>query len=391
MKIIRVNMTDRTLHVEETPASYTGLGGRGLTSTMINAEVPPRCDALGPGEQADHRPRTAQRHLAGQHQPNLHRRQKPLDRHHQGEQFGRQAGRLPGKAGNHGPRVEGSAPEGELHLLTIDAQGKAQLQDASDCKGMRTYALCAKLMEAHGPKNTIMCIGPAGEYRLGSASIQTTDVDDRPSRAAGRGGLGAVMGAKGLKAVVVSTEGNQADALGDVETFKESAKTFAQALRDNPFTGKVLPRFGTASAPGGGQLPGGVSELQCHPGRFRGWEKISGESLAKLIQQRGGKTQHMGCAQCIVQCSNEFVDENGKYVTSALEYETIWAMGGMLGIDDLDTIARLDFLCDDIGLDTMNTGWRVAVAMDAGHKPFGDGAGRHRHGRADRAGHATGH
>jgi aldehyde:ferredoxin oxidoreductase len=80
----------------------------------------------------------------------------------------------------------------------------------------------------------------------------------------------------------------------------------------------------------------------------------------------------MGCAQCIVHCSNEFVDKAGKYVTSSLEYETIWSMGGMTGIDDLDTIARLDYLCDDIGVDTMSTGVGVAVAMDAGHEKFGD-------------------
>jgi aldehyde:ferredoxin oxidoreductase len=80
----------------------------------------------------------------------------------------------------------------------------------------------------------------------------------------------------------------------------------------------------------------------------------------------------MGCAQCIIHCSNEFVNQEGKYVTGSLEYETIWSMGGMTGITDLDTIARLDFLCDDIGVDTMSTGVAVAVAMDAGHRKFGD-------------------
>jgi aldehyde:ferredoxin oxidoreductase len=96
--------------------------------------------------------------------------------------------------------------------------------------------------------------------------------------------------------------------------------------------------------------------------------------MAELIKERGGKTTHVGCAQCIIHCSNEFVDKQGNYVTSSLEYETIWAMGGMAAIADLDTIARLDFLCDDIGVDTMSTGVAVGVAMDAGYKEFGDGA-----------------
>jgi aldehyde:ferredoxin oxidoreductase len=91
------------------------------------------------------------------------------------------------------------------------------------------------------------------------------------------------------------------------------------------------------------------------------------------MKERGGGPGHMGCAQCIVHCSNVFNDQQGKYVTSSLEYETIWALGGMTGIKDLDIIARLDFLCDDIGLDTMNTGVAIAVAMDAGYKKFEDG------------------
>jgi aldehyde:ferredoxin oxidoreductase len=107
-------------------------------------------------------------------------------------------------------------------------------------------------------------------------------------------------------------------------------------------------------------------------GVFDGWEKIGGEKLAEILKERGGKTTHQGCSQCVIQCSNEYVDKNGKYVTSSLEYETIWAAGAMCGIDDLDTIARLDFLCDDIGVDTMSAGVAVAVAMDAGYKKFGD-------------------
>jgi aldehyde:ferredoxin oxidoreductase len=107
-------------------------------------------------------------------------------------------------------------------------------------------------------------------------------------------------------------------------------------------------------------------------GEMEGWEKISGEVMADLITERGGKTTHMGCSQCIIHCSNEFLDETGKYVTSSLEYETIWSMGGMTGIADLDTIARLDNLCDNIGVDTMSTGVALAVAMDAGYREFGD-------------------
>ncbi|MBW2149976.1 MAG: aldehyde ferredoxin oxidoreductase, partial [Deltaproteobacteria bacterium] len=232
--------------------------------------------------------------------------------------------------------------------------------------------LVEKLLDTYGRKTSVLCIGPAGEYQLASASVQSSDVDGRPCRAAGRGGLGAVMGSKGLKAIVVDQGGKNTDAISDPEAFKEAARAFAKAVREHPNSGQVLPALGTA------MLIAPVNSLGAFPcynatkGTFEGWEKISGETLTEIIKERGGNPTHLGCSQCIVHCSNEFVDKDGKFVTSALEYETIWSMGGMTGIDDLDTIAKLDFLCDDIGVDTMNTGVAIAVAMDSGHKPFGD-------------------
>ncbi|MCJ8502263.1 aldehyde ferredoxin oxidoreductase family protein [Desulfatitalea alkaliphila] len=374
MQLIRVNMTDQSIHVEDMPSAYEGLGGRGLTSVMIDAEVPPRCDPLGPENKLILAPGL----LSGTPLVNTGRisigAKSPLTGGIKESNSGGKIATSLAKLGIAAVVVEGQAPAGALWRLVIDDQGKAALQQASDDKGARTYALCAKLLEQFGPKYTIACIGPAGELQLGSASIQTTDVDDRPCRAAARGGLGAVMGAKGLKAVVVATQGKASDTIADPEGFKEAAKAIAQGLQKNPFTGQVLPNLGTAGILGGVNAMGAFPSYNATKGVFDGWEKISGEALAERLQQRGGKTKHMGCSQCIIHCSNEYVDDKGKYVTSSLEYETLWSMGGMIGVDDLDAIARLDFLCDDIGLDTMNTGVALAVAMDAGHKPFGDGA-----------------
>ncbi len=269
--------------------------------------------------------------------------------------------------------VEGQAAEGDLSLLRINKEGEASLISAGEYKGMRTYALAKKLLDAYGEKNSILCIGPAGEYRLPSASVQSSDVEGRPARAAGRGGLGAVMGAKGLKAVIIEQGGKSADAIADEEAFKEAARAVVKAIRANPMSGGMMPSLGTAGLVAPVNSLGAFPSYNARKGVLEGWEKISGETMAEVITKRGGKTTHMGCAQCIVHCSNEFVDDTGNYVTSALEYETIWSMGGMTGVTDLDTIARLDFLCDDIGIDTMNTGVAVAVALDAGYKKFGDG------------------
>lgn len=209
--------------------------------------------------------------------------------------------------------------------------------------------------------------------QLAAASIQTTDFDGRPCRAAGRGGLGAVMGSKGLKALVVHKKGNNTAPLSGSDTFKAAAREYAKAVRADEFSGELLPELGTAVLVAPINAAGALPTHNAREGQFEQAEKISGETLAQTIRERGGKTTHKGCAQCIINCSNEYVDRQGGYVTSSLEYETIWSMGAMIGNDDLDTIARLDFLCDDIGLDTISTGVAIAVAMDAGYQSFGDG------------------
>jgi aldehyde:ferredoxin oxidoreductase len=372
MKIIRVNMGTKAVSVEDVPQDYMGLGGRGLTSIMINAEVPPKCDPLGPENKLI----VASGFLSGTTLANTSRisigAKSPLTGTIKESNAGGTVGAALGRLGITAVVIEGQAPEGELSFLMIDEKGDASLIPAQEYKGMRTYKFVEKILEVYGEKASVLCIGPAGEYRLAAASIQSSDIDGRPCRAAGRGGLGAVMGAKGLKALIVDQRGKSADPIADPKAFKEAAKAVAKAIREDHMSGKVMPELGTAGLVAPVNSMGAFPSYNARNGVLDGWEKISGEAMAKLIQERGGNTTHMGCAQCIVHCSNEFVDREGKYVTSSLEYETIWAMGGMTGIADLDTIARLDFLCDDIGVDTMSTGVAVAVAMDAGYKEFGN-------------------
>jgi len=372
MTFIRVNMTDGTAAVEETPAEYRELGGRGLTSVMINKEVPPVCDPLGPENMLIFAPGL----LSGTPLVNTSRisigAKSPLTGGIKESNAGGTVAAALGKMDVSAIVVTGAAPEGTLSVLRIGAEGDVSLDPADDYKGKRTYALVEELLETYGVKNGVMCIGPAGEFKLASASIQTSDADGRPCRAAGRGGLGAVMGAKGLKAIVVATKVKVQKRVPDPDAFKAAVKVFADAVKKNPFSGKTLREVGTAGLVGAVNSVGGFPCYNATKGVLEGWENITGEAMAETIVSRGGKASHMGCSQCIIHCSNEYVDEAGAYVTASLEYETIWSMGGMTGINDLDTIARLDFLADDIGLDTMNTGVAMGVAMDAGHKPFGD-------------------
>ena len=372
MKFIRVNMNDKTIQVEDVPQEHAGLGGRGLTSVLINAEVPPKCDPLGPENKLIFAPGF----LTGTSLVNTSRisvgAKSPLTGTIKESNAGGTIGASLGHLGITAIIVEGAPAEGDLSLLTIDSNGEAKLVPAQEYRGMRTYMLAEKLLARYGDKNSVMCIGPAGEYRLASASIQSTDVDGRPCRAAGRGGMGAVMGAKGLKALVVDQRGKSPDAIADPQAFKEASKAVVAAVQADHMSAEVMPALGTAALVAPVNAMGAFPSYNATKGQLEGWEKISGEAMAEIIKERGGNTTHRGCDQCMIHCSNEYVDKDGKFITSSLEYETIWATGGMTGITDLDVIARLDHLCDDIGLDTMNTGVAVAVAMDAGYKDFGD-------------------
>jgi aldehyde:ferredoxin oxidoreductase len=372
MKFIRVDMSLGKIQSGEVPQPYLGLGGRCLTSTIINAEVPPKCDPLGKDNKLIFAPGL----LSGTNLVNTSRisvgAKSPLTGTIKESNAGGTVAAALGHLGITAIVVEGQAPKGKMFILRIDEKGEAGLIPADEFKGMRTYSVTDKLMKTYGNKTSVMCIGPAGEYLMKSASIQSSDVDDHPCRSAGRGGLGAVMGSKGLKALVVDRRGKSADAIADPEAFKEAAKTFALKVKENPFCGQFLPNLGTAGLVAAVNSMGAFPSYNATRGVLPGWESISGENLAKMMKERGGTPGHMGCAQCIIHCSNIFNDQEGKYVTSSLEYETIWSFGGMTGIKDLDTIARLDFLCDDIGLDTMNTGVALAVAMDAGYRKFED-------------------
>ncbi len=374
MKFLRVNLTDQTVRWEACPDTYKGLGGRALTSILVSTEVEPTSDPLG----VDNKLVFAPGFFAGTTLVNTSRlsvgAKSPLTGGIKESNVGGTVAFSLARQGIGAVVVEGAAPEGRLFLLNIDSDGSASLHEADDLKGMRTYACVEKIREQFGSDISVTLIGPAGESRLLSASVQSTDLDGRPCRAAGRGGLGAVMGAKGLKALVVNTKGKVPAEIVDQDGFKGAARAYAQAVRADEFSGELLPQLGSAVLVEPINAAGAFPTNNARFGQFAGAEKISGETMAKMIKERGGKTTHKGCSQCIIDCSNEFVTEKGDYVTSSLEYETIWAMGGMIGNDDLDAIARLDFLCDDIGLDTINTGNALAVAFDAGYAEFGDSA-----------------
>jgi aldehyde:ferredoxin oxidoreductase len=201
--------------------------------------------------------------------------------------------------------------------------------------------------------------------KMGAASIAVTEMEQRPSRHAGRGGMGAVMGAKCIKAIVLDDEGMKMRESKDPERFKEANKPFVSGLKNHPVTGQGLPAYGTNVLTNVLNEAGGYPTKNFSMGRFDTASKISGETQAETENARGGAgSATHGCHRgCIIRCSGTYHDQNGTYVSKQPEYETVWAHGGNCCIDDLDAIALMDRMDDDFGLDTIEMGAAIAVAM----------------------------
>lgn len=373
-KILRVNMADLSVRSEDIPEAYQGLGGRGLTSAIVANEVEPTCSPIGPNNKLIFAPGL----LGGTNCANSGRvsvgSKSPLTGGIKEANSGGQAGGYLARLGIAALVVEGLPQADKLYKLFI-GKDKVELSPADNLRGLGNYATVDKLKEEFGDKVGFVSIGQAGEWKLAGASVAFTDMELRPTRHAGRGGLGAVMGSKGLKAIVIDPSDGEQAPLEDREAFREAAKRFAKALQDHPVTSQGLPTYGTDVLINVINEAGGLPTRNFSSGRFEGAEKVAGETLNRVTVERKGDPTHGCMTGCIIECSGIFLDEKGEYVSKWPEYETVWAWGPDCGIDDLDAIARLDRGCDDIGIDTIETGNAVAVAMEGGVKDFGDAAG----------------
>ena len=207
----------------------------------------------------------------------------------------------------------------------------------------------------------------------GFVSRQWTDLNGNPSDYAGRGGMGAVLGSKHLKAIVIDDQGMQnASSYVDRQKFISISKAFARKLKE---TKKDLHKFGTPIEIEMSNEFGYLPTRNFSTGRFEGAAKIGGETMRQRIEERNGPAGAACMPGCPIACKHTYVDLQSRYVTSSLEYETIALLGSNCGIDDLDAIAEMDRLCDEIGIDTMEMGAAIGVAMEAGQLSFGDAKG----------------
>jgi aldehyde:ferredoxin oxidoreductase len=365
-KVIRINPAQNQVVSEEIKDEYRLLGGRALTARIVADEVDPRCSALGVGNKIILAPGL----LSGTKAPSSGRLsiggKSPLTGTIKESNVGGTAGHKLARLGYKAIIIEGN-PTDKTFVITISKKG-ILLLEAPELAEQGNYQTAQMLRTKYGEKAAIISIGPAGERGYTAASIAVTDMDGNPSRHAARGGLGAVLGSKGIKAIVIIDD---ASLLTTSDDFNQAAKKLAEALIKNPVSGQALPAMGTAVLVNMVNESGALPTRNFRYGRFDNAAAISGEQLAETAAQRGGKCGHACLPGCVIRCSNVYVNAEGQHITSGLEYETIVMLGSNCGIADLDFIAEMDRFCDDFGLDTIETGCTIGVAMEAGIIPFG--------------------
>lgn len=369
MRILRLNMSTLTSSFEDLPEEWKVIGGRGLTAKILNAEVPPMTDPLGPEAKLV----IAVGPLAGTMAPSFGRvsvgAKSPLTMGIKEANAGGPAGQKLDKLGIRAIVVEGAPADGALHVVKVTKDG-VSFEDAAAYKGMGNYALVEAVKAAGEDKASVISIGMIGERKQAGATVAFTDKDGRPSRHAGRGGMGAVMGAKGLKAIVVDDSGTPNVEMADREGFRASVKTWSDLLKDSD----GVKGMGALGTPAGISILSRISSMPSknYSGEpTEGVENLFGEKISEVNLARGGKMDRC-MPGCLVQCSIIFHDEDGNHLTSGIEYETFGLMGTNIGVADLDAVARFEKQCDDMGIDTIELGSALGVAASGGKFAMGD-------------------
>ncbi|MGD2104248.1 MAG: aldehyde ferredoxin oxidoreductase family protein [Anaerolineae bacterium] len=260
-------------------------------------------------------------------------------------------------AGLDGLVVEGAASS-PVYLWVHD--DVAEIRDASDVWGMGTFATHERLREETDPEAQAACIGAAGENVVPLAGIMTGGQGH--NRAAGRGGMGALMGSKNLKAIVV--RGHEKPTYPDPSRLRDAVREANRLIRERS---AGMSKFGTAGGIPAAEHFGGMPLRNWQEGSWpEGAQAISGEAIRETIHVRD-----TACFACPVGCGKAVEINEGPYAGTwgeGPEYETLCGFGGNLLIDDLPALAAINSLCNDLGLDTISTSGTIAFATEAAER-----------------------
>lgn len=369
----RVNIRNKSFTREIVPSSWERLGGRGLVARILVDEVPPTCEPLGsynkllftPGLLVGHMLSSCDRISIGG--------KSPLTGGVKEANAGGTTGLKLTFLGIKALIIEDKPVDDHWNILYLYPDG-VKFEQADDYVGLGVYDTTKKILEKYGENVAIALIGPGGEMQLLSAGIENLDKENNPSRIAARGGLGAVMGSKKIKAIIIDAKNGQKPPIAHPDEYRAAQKIFTKTLMEAPQTA-VYRDYGTAAMARMSNGFGGIPTRNFSSGQYESVETISGEFMREVILKRGGDGEptHACMPGCTIRCSNNYPDTNGKSIVSPLEYETIGLMGSNLGISDLDIIAKLNWMVNDLGLDSIEIGAALGVAAKAGLMNFGDG------------------
>jgi aldehyde:ferredoxin oxidoreductase len=352
-KVLRVDLTKSEWKVEDLDPKLATrfIGGRGLGSKILFDEVDPRVDPFSPGNKLI----MATGPLTGTSASAAGRymviTKSPLTETIACSNSGGHFGAELKFAGFDLLIFEGRAKE-PVYLYVED--GKAEIRDAKALWGKTTHEATGQILSETDMDARVACIGPAGEKLVRFACI----INDK-HRAAGRSGVGAVMGSKNLKAVAV--KGSGSIPIAHKKAFRKATLDVLQKVKANPVTSKGLPTYGTCVLVNIVNASGVFPTRNFREGVFEGAEKISGETIVDNILVR-----NRACFGCPIACGRVVKVTNPKYecFSEGPEYESDWSLGGCCGIDNLDAIAKGNYLCDTLGFDSISAGVTIACSME---------------------------
>jgi aldehyde:ferredoxin oxidoreductase len=370
-KWVRVNTREGTVRLEKCSDQELRWGGRNLIAKLLLREVPPTCDPIGrynklilaQGLLGDTILATAGRLSIGG--------KSPLTGGVKESSVGGEAGKKMAVLGIKAIILEDVPADPTQRVLFI-SEKECRFFHMPELGRLAVSETFRRLRGRFGDDAGLMCIGPAGEMRLSAAALAVQGAGSQV-RLAGRGGLGAIMGAKGIKAVVFDGREAQIAKPHDAAKMREVSRDFSRIILKDPKT-ENRHEFGTPAVLGLCNELGILPTRNFSAGRFERAADISGETIAELIKTRGGEARKgLPCIKgCVIRCGNVFADPHGRKTVASIQYENIALLGSNLNIGNIDDVAELNHLCNEVGIDAIEAGAAIGVAMEADVLPFGD-------------------
>ena len=259
-------------------------------------------------------------------------------------------------------------------VIHMHKDGTITFDDASPYLGKKNFEVAEMLHAEYGKKISIGLCGPVGEYQGLLAGISFSDNDNRPSRLAARGGIGAVMGSKKVKAIVIDV--HKMPELHERKKTLAAVRQYAKWVQEDNTIQTVYNPIGTMAMGDFTNHVGGIPTnnftLGSQPLNSEGEFEMGGSFIRDLNNARGGNHSHACMPGCLIQCSNVYAGADGKEVTSPVEYETLALLGTNCGLTNPDNLAIMNHNCNELGVDTIEMGATIAVLMDSGLAKFGD-------------------